>query len=97
MSEGFPWEDPLKELPHEQRAMHKNTIVPICSNHSDSEFIKNQIKLNAELHRECQEEYKQLQKDVDRIREEMKRLKTIMNIAKANVVKLEELIKDEVR
>ena len=70
MSEGFPWEDPLKELPHEQRAMHKNTIVPICSNHSDSEFIKNQIKLNAELHRECQEEYKQLQKDVDRIREE---------------------------
>lgn len=61
------------------------------------ERIKAEIQNSAEIYHRCQEEYKNLEQEIAGCKASMAELKTFMNGIRSNVVKLEELIKDEAR
>ncbi len=61
----------------------------------DNDWIRKQISATAALYHEYREELKACEQQEAQLKQHMTQLKKLMNIAKGNVKKMEEIINDE--
>lgn len=61
----------------------------------DTDWIRKQISATAALYREYRDELKDCEQQEAQLKQHMTQLKKLMNIAKTNVQKMEELINEQ--
>ena len=61
----------------------------------DTDWIRNKISATASLYREYREELKACEQQEAQLKQHMTQLKKLMNIAKGNVKKMEEIINEQ--